>query len=73
MSKETKSLLKFESESKDFTHYFGECFCSISITESPFITPCNHSFHLQCMHSWLERKKECPTCRATVTIDDNQF
>jgi len=26
-------------------------------------TPCNHNFHANCLESWLNQKKDCPTCR----------
>ena len=33
--------------------------------------PCNHSFHLGCLRSWLERQQACPTCRAPVLPEEN--
>lgn len=33
----------------------------------PFMkTPCNHFFHSQCLESWFNQKKECPTCRSEI-------
>ncbi len=28
---------------------------------------CGHVFHKACLDKWLEQKKECPTCRGSVT------
>ena len=31
------------------------------------MTPCHHCFHTECLEAWIERKKECPSCRADLT------
>jgi len=33
--------------------------------------PCNHLFHFHCLRSWLERQQTCPTCRASVLIEEH--
>jgi hypothetical protein len=38
--------------------------------QRPKKLPCNHSFHLGCLRSWLERQQACPTCRSTVMPQD---
>ena len=30
------------------------------------VTPCKHIFHSECLEKWLEHKKECPNCRASL-------
>lgn len=45
--------------------------CSICFEEykndTPIaITQCQHSYHLSCIESWLERKRDCPICRALI-------
>jgi hypothetical protein len=35
--------------------------------KKPFMkTPCNHFFHSNCLESWLNQKKDCPTCRQEI-------
>lgn len=31
-----------------------------------FKTPCNHLFHVECLHQWVEVKLECPQCRCIL-------
>ena len=33
---------------------------------TPSKLPCHHVFHFRCLHSWLERQQNCPTCRRDV-------
>jgi len=43
----------------------------VSYKDRPYImTPCNHLFHSGCIINWLQQKKECPTCRADLTLID---
>ena len=30
------------------------------------LTSCKHIFHSQCLEKWMELKKECPNCRASL-------
>ena len=30
-------------------------------------TPCNHSFHTQCLNVWLRRSSTCPCCRGVIS------
>eukprot|EP00953_Heterococcus_sp_UTEX-ZZ885_P017188 9621-Heterococcus_DN1.PRE.2 len=30
------------------------------------ITPCDHSFHSECLLQWINIKMECPTCRSVL-------
>ena len=34
--------------------------------DTPRKLPCHHVFHFRCLHSWLERQQNCPTCRRDV-------
>lgn len=44
--------------------------CSICLekltTEDYMITPCNHYFHRNCLHDWMEVKMECPIDRRPI-------
>ncbi|CAD8145980.1 unnamed protein product [Paramecium pentaurelia] len=36
------------------------------------VTPCQHSFHQQCLESWINVQKNCPICRKIILrLDDN--
>lgn len=28
--------------------------------------PCGHVFHTKCIEAWMRKKRECPTCNASV-------
>ncbi|KAG7601314.1 putative chromatin regulator PHD family [Arabidopsis thaliana] len=30
------------------------------------LSKCNHSFHMNCIFSWLRESQDCPICRSTV-------
>ena len=55
--------------------------CSICITEinntnstNIFTTPCNHSFHINCLFPWVCRNNySCPNCRAPILCNDEQL
>ena len=32
-----------------------------------YTIPCKHKFHSACINGWLQRKRDCPTCRGPVT------
>lgn len=44
-----------------------ECDCSICFEScapgDTFVTSCTHTFHPKCLHTWLNRKDNCPICR----------
>ena len=45
------------------------------IAGSPLMsTPCNHTFHVQCLRPWMAVRNTCPTCRTSlveaIVIDD---
>ena len=37
--------------------------CLSNITNSIYITECNHKFHTKCLNQWYKYKKNCPICR----------
>ena len=46
-----------------------ECsICLEKITEEKKLLKCNHEFHKECINLWLNEKKECPVCRASVEM-----
>ncbi|GCC24404.1 E3 ubiquitin-protein ligase DZIP3-like isoform X2 [Chiloscyllium punctatum] len=36
--------------------------------ESMLVLPCAHKFHSQCIESWLNEQRTCPTCRLHVVL-----
>lgn len=45
--------------------------CSVCMTEilegdETMTTPCQHSFHKECLERWMEEKLVCPMCRAAL-------
>ncbi|KAL4464619.1 hypothetical protein ABPG74_011180 [Tetrahymena malaccensis] len=52
--------------------------CQINLDQKPsyntqlikkkkiYKTPCNHMFHIECLHQWIEVKLECPQCRQSL-------
>ncbi len=39
--------------------------CSICLEEcnKPFMTSCNHTFHVECIEEWYKKDNTCPICR----------
>jgi len=70
---------------KTFDYYAGkegfaggeECVvCMQTIQADDLVTtPCHHNFHEQCLGPWLQMKRTCPTCRASLpplnTVDSH--
>lgn len=48
--------------------------CSICLSaleagsESITLAPCEHSYHPECIRSWLQEHKTCPLCLQEVTL-----
>eukprot|EP00775_Hariotina_reticulata_P004327 gene4327-4580_t len=44
----------------------------LTAADNPKIfTRCGHSFHMQCIYAWLERKSTCPLCERPMDLQDD--
>lgn len=42
------------------------CLCQIEGGDQTMVTPCQHSFHRECLQRWMEEQLICPVCRARL-------
>lgn len=61
-------LLDFNSEERPQNERLKEELLSQKMRV--YVTPCKHSFHPECLSTWIQNKAECPTCRAKVPMID---
>eukprot|EP00039_Didymoeca_costata_P004154 m.71691 g.71691 ORF g.71691 m.71691 type:complete len:143 (+) comp12270_c0_seq4:1230-1658(+) len=45
------------------------CMCEIDGDEVCLRLPCGHTFHEDCIKSWLHWNCECPNCRHSLSVD----
>lgn len=62
-----KNLLKKSSVSINKEQYFC-VICQDDIEKNDIIrtVKCAHSFHLNCIDTWLSENKKCPTCKYEI-------
>lgn len=36
------------------------------------VTPCEHRFHRSCLMDWMDKRLNCPICRATLPPSEQQ-
>eukprot|EP00055_Hartaetosiga_balthica_P004508 m.11872 g.11872 ORF g.11872 m.11872 type:complete len:232 (+) comp3907_c0_seq1:85-780(+) len=57
-----------EEEEKSMSSY--SCRICLDIAHDPVVTKCGHLYCWPCLHEWLQRKEECPVCKAGVTKEN---
>ena len=67
---EDNDLNNNNSWKKKFNSFFEFSERSLNIEGKKYmITPCKHFFHSKCLELWLQRKRECPNCRAEIKFN----
>ena len=67
---EDNDLNNNNSWKKKFNSFFEFSERSLNIEGKKYmITPCKHLFHSKCLELWLQRKRECPNCRAEIKFN----
>lgn len=47
------------------------CLDNIINIKSLEITTCNHLYHKNCLHAWINKKDNCPMCRNNISLNDS--
>uniref|UniRef100_F6TGC0 E3 ubiquitin-protein ligase RNF181 n=2 Tax=Ciona intestinalis TaxID=7719 RepID=F6TGC0_CIOIN len=47
--------------------------CLVPYSGTVIEMPCNHSFHKDCLHPWLNKTNSCPVCRFELLTDDPKY
>ncbi|XP_027160105.1 RING-H2 finger protein ATL10-like [Coffea eugenioides] len=62
-----KKLPCFQYKEEDPNKECAVCLEGFKIGEVCRLLPiCNHSFHVQCIDSWLQQTPSCPVCRTSA-------
>ncbi|KAF6260534.1 hypothetical protein COO60DRAFT_1269386 [Scenedesmus sp. NREL 46B-D3] len=61
-------LLGTDTDEDDFC---PTCLEAYTDDNPKIFTRCGHSFHMQCIYAWLERKNTCPLCERPMDLQDD--
>eukprot|EP00917_Polyrhabdina_sp_WS-2016_P031080 GHVP01066267.1.p1 GENE.GHVP01066267.1~~GHVP01066267.1.p1 ORF type:complete len:379 (-),score=29.36 GHVP01066267.1:1049-2137(-) len=52
----------------EFENMCSICYCEYADEDDVAFLPCDdrHAFHFECIKTWFQRSRDCPTCRADV-------
>ena len=45
--------------------------CLLEIKSGMKVLPCAHKYHRHCIDKWLSFKRNCPTCRQDVNVNNS--
>ncbi|KAF8343076.1 uncharacterized protein EI90DRAFT_2902928 [Cantharellus anzutake] len=45
----------------------GVCLSQFKKKDQGVLLPCQHAFHIKCVHTWLLHNMTCPSCRTSIS------
>ena len=70
LTQQTNALQRRKENEDEKLNICGICLTSMSLDQGRCIiqTPCDHTFHYECLHKWFASSHSCPECRTHIRI-----